>query len=141
MSRWLDFKPRSRLRATLAERTASFIGNRADAGKWVRLPMMKLELHVEIDAPAAAAWAVLGERFGDLGAWAAPIASSSLDGELGVGAIRTCQIATFGPLALGTVRERLIAFDPGRMTLAYESVDGLPAFLTSAVNYLSIQNL
>jgi hypothetical protein len=102
---------------------------------------MKLELQVEIDAPAAAAWAVLGERFADIGEWAAPISSSTLDGQLRVGAIRTCEIATFGPLALGVVRERLIAFDPEHMTLAYASVDGLPAFITSATNRLSIDEL
>jgi Polyketide cyclase / dehydrase and lipid transport len=102
---------------------------------------MKLELQVEINGPADAAWAVLGERFADIGEWAAPIRSSTLDGELGIGAIRTCQIAKFGPLALGAVRERLIAFDPARMTLAYESVDGLPSFITSAVNRLSIHNV
>jgi hypothetical protein len=102
---------------------------------------VKLEARVVINAPAAAAWAVLGERFADIGEWAAPITSSTLDRELGVGAIRTCQISRFGPLALGVVRERLIAFDPARMTLAYESLDGLPAFITSAINHLSIEDI
>jgi Polyketide cyclase / dehydrase and lipid transport len=102
---------------------------------------VKLEAEVVINAPAAAAWAVLGERFADIGEWAAPITSSTLHGDLGVGAIRTCQISSFGPLALDVVRERLIAFDPARMTLAYESVDGLPAFITSAINHLSIEDI
>ena len=65
---------------------------------------------IVVRAPAAAAWAVLGERFGQIAEWAAPITASSLEGALGVGAVRTCHIAGFGPVAPGAIRERLIDF-------------------------------
>ncbi len=102
---------------------------------------MELRVDVVIDAPPAAAWAVLGERFGYIGEWAAPITASELDGDLGVGAVRTCHVARFGPVAPGVVRERLIEFDPEHMLLAYESVDGLPSFIERAVNRLSVHAL
>jgi hypothetical protein len=99
---------------------------------------MELRLDVVIDAPPAAAWAVLGERFGQIGEWASPITTSTLDGDLGIGAVRTCHIAGFGPVAAGVVRERLIEFDAERMSLAYESVDGLPSSIERAYNRLSV---
>jgi hypothetical protein len=43
-----------------------------------RLWCMDLRAEVVIDAPAHAAWAVLGERFGQISDWAAPIETSSL---------------------------------------------------------------
>jgi Polyketide cyclase / dehydrase and lipid transport len=98
-----------------------------------------LRAEVVIDAPAAAAWAVLGERFGQIGEWAAPITSSCLDGEAMVGATRTCHFAGFGPFKAGTLTERLVEFDPGAMTLAYESVDGMPSFVKSARNRWTVQ--
>ncbi len=95
---------------------------------------MELRADVLMDAPAAAAWAVLGERFGDIGEWAAPITASTLDSELGTGSVRTCHVAGFGPVAPGVIRERLIEFEPEHMMLAYESVDGMPSFIEKAVN-------
>jgi hypothetical protein len=56
---------------------------------------MELRANVMIDAPAAAAWAVLGERFGDIGEWATPITASALDHALGSGSVRTCHVAGF----------------------------------------------
>jgi Polyketide cyclase / dehydrase and lipid transport len=99
---------------------------------------MQLRAEVLIDAPAAAAWAVIGERFGDIADWAAPIRASSLDGELAVGATRTCQVAQFGPFAPGVVKERLLAFDGLAMSLRYESTAGLPRFVKSATNRWSV---
>ncbi len=102
---------------------------------------MRVDLRAEvvIDAPAAAAWAVLGERFGQIGEWAAPITSSSVDGELTVGAIRTCQFSGFGPFKPGAIRERLFEFDPRAMTLAYESVEGMPSFVKMARNRWTVE--
>ena len=102
---------------------------------------MRVDLRAEvvIDAPAAAAWAVLGERFGQIGEWAAPITSSGVDGELTVGAIRTCQFSGFGPFKPGVIRERLIEFDTPSMTLAYESVEGMPSFVKSARNRWTVE--
>jgi hypothetical protein len=98
-----------------------------------------LRADIVIDAPAAAAWAVLGERFGQIGDWATPITNSYVDGELTVGAVRTCQFSGFGPFKPGAIQERLVEFDPGAMTLAYESVEGIPSFVKSARNRWTIE--
>lgn len=95
-----------------------------------------MDLHREIivEASAAETWEVLGARFGDIGTWATAIQASSLDGPLGVGAIRTCEIKGFGPIPDGAVRERLVHFDPSTRSFSYEVVEGLPSMLTSAMN-------
>lgn len=95
---------------------------------------MQLTRTVQIEVPATAAWALIGEHFGEIATWAAVITASALDGPPGRGAMRTCKIARFGPVPPGEVRERLLAYDPATMTLAYEAVSGLPAFMTRAVN-------
>lgn len=100
---------------------------------------MNLRAEVIIDAPSTAAWAVLGERFAHIDQWAGPITTSTFDGELGLGAVRTCHFLGFGPVAPGVVRERLIDFDPERLTLAYESIDGMPQFIQKAVNRWSVE--
>jgi hypothetical protein len=71
---------------------------------------MELRAQVAIGSPAHTAWAVLGEHFGQIGEWASPITSSCVEGEPAVGAIRTCQIAGFGPFKAGTIKERLVKF-------------------------------
>jgi len=100
--------------------------------------VMELRGEVIIDAPPRAAWAVLGERFGQIGEWAVPITASSLEGEPRVGAVRDCHIAGFGPVKPGVIRERLIAFEPERMAFAYEAVEGMPKFVARAINRWSI---
>jgi len=103
------------------------------------LRYMELHSEVIVYASAPTAWLVLGERFGQIGDWAAPIVTSTLEGELGVGAVRTCRFDRFGPFAPGLVKERLLAFDPTAMSLVYESVAGMPSFVESAVNRWSVQ--
>jgi hypothetical protein len=61
-----------------------------------------------------------------------------VDGEPAVGAIRTCQIAGFGPFKAGTIKERLVTFDPAGMSLAYESSEGMPSFIQKAINRWSV---
>lgn len=99
-----------------------------------------MELHKEIvvNASAAAAWAILGERYGHIAEWAAPITASSLEGAPRVGAVRTCHIARFGPVAPGAIKERLIAFDAQAKSFAYEAVAGMPGFIERAVNRWSV---
>src|SRR5215470_991738 len=95
-----------------------------------------MELHGEviINAPAQAAGALLGEQFGDIGQWAVPIVHSSVDSRPGRGSVRTCQIARSGPFPAGIIKERLLEFDPVAMSLAYQSVEGMPAFVSRAIN-------
>lgn len=99
---------------------------------------MEIRAEVVIDAPAQAAWALIGDQFGEIGQWAAPIVRSSVDSQPGPGAIRTCQIAKFGPFPAGSIKERLLVFDPAAMTLTYESVEGMPSFVSRAVNRWSV---
>jgi len=99
---------------------------------------MELYKEIVVRAPAAAAWAVLGERFGQIAEWAAPITASSLEGALGVGAVRTCHIAGFGPVAPAAIRERLIDFDPQARSFTYEALDGMPGFIAKAINRWSV---
>src|SRR5262249_55754755 len=99
---------------------------------------MEIRAKVLINAPAQAAWAVLGDEFGEIGQWAAPIVFSSVDSQPGPGAVRTCQIAGFGPFRVGSVKERLLQFDPVAMTLSYESADGMPSFVSRAINHWSV---
>jgi len=84
---------------------------------------------------------VLGERFADIGEWAVPITASSLDGTLGRGAVRTCRTACFGPVPAGTIKERLLDFDPDAMSFAYEAIGGMPGFMADAVNRWSVHPL
>jgi hypothetical protein len=95
---------------------------------------MDMHREILIQVPAHAAWDVIGERFGEIAEWAAPITASSLAGAPGVGAVRTCHIAGFGPVKPGVIRERLVAFDAQAMSFAYEAVSGMPAFIANAVN-------
>jgi hypothetical protein len=60
------------------------------------------------------AGAAATERFGQIGEWASPSTSSCMEAEPTIGATRTCQIAGFGPFKAGTIKERLVRFDPGR---------------------------
>jgi hypothetical protein len=100
---------------------------------------VELRAQVVISAPAQSAWAVVGEQFGDIGQWAAPIVRSWVDSQPGPGAVRTCQIANFGPFPAGTIKERLIQFDPNAMAFTYESAEGMPTFVSKAINRWSVQ--
>lgn len=102
---------------------------------------MDLRLEIVVNAPARAAWEVLGERFADIGEWASPITSSSLDGAPRVGAVRTCHTLRIGPIPAGTIKERLIEYDPASMSFAYEAVDGMPGFIKRAANAWSVHPL
>jgi hypothetical protein len=99
---------------------------------------MKMRAEVMVQVPAGQAWALVGEAFGEIAAWAAPISASSLDTPAAPGSVRTCRIRGFGPVAPGVVRERLTRFDPAQRSLSYEAVDGLAWFIIRAVNRCSV---
>ena len=98
-----------------------------------------MELHHEIvvDAPACAAWGVLGERFGEISEWS-DLDRSSLEGELGVGAKRVCEGPAWGPFPATRATEELVAFDPDTMAFTYIGLDGLPWFMPKAQNSWSV---
>jgi hypothetical protein len=97
---------------------------------------MELRNEITIEAPAERVWKVLGERFMHVGEWAAPITSSCpvAGSEPGVGMIRACTTAAFGPVKAGIIHERLTSFDRDHMTFEYEAIDGMPSFVAHAVN-------
>lgn len=104
---------------------------------------MDIQLHIDIAATADRVWVTLGERFMQVGEWAAPISQScAIDGgALGVGSVRECHTVGVGPVPPGTVSERLTVFAPDRHSLAYEAVSGMPRIVRSAVNRWSIEPL
>lgn len=104
---------------------------------------MDLRNEVTINAPAKAAWEALGERFMQVGDWAAPINASCPVGarQPGVGVVRACQIDGFGPVKPGTITERLTVFDRERMAFEYEALEGMPGFVERAVNRWSVHPL
>jgi hypothetical protein len=65
---------------------------------------MEMRAELVINAPAEDAWVVVGERFGDIGEWASAITESVMDGPPAVGRVRTCQVARFGPIAAGVIK-------------------------------------
>ena len=97
---------------------------------------MEMQMQREIAAPAEAVWAVLGEGFGDL-SWASDVESSSLEGSLQVGAVRTCRFPPNMFSKEGFVRETLRSFDRRTMSFSYEA-HGMPAFIGRAINRWTI---
>lgn len=84
-----------------------------------------LEIHTKIavNAPAGAAWGVLGERFGDISEWASATTSSKLAGEVGEGQMRTCHIGGIGGVGPMELHERLVEFDRAWRPTSHASVE------------------
>ncbi len=89
--------------------------------------MSEFTIHttIDIDTSAAAAWAVFGEGFGDWADWSPGIDSSTLQGPLAQGVLRTNETPS-----LGTVEQELVVFDPKARALAYEMRTLPPMFTT-----------
>jgi hypothetical protein len=102
-----------------------------------------MDMHTKfvINAPAQDAWQVLGRDFATIGQWASSIPSSHLEGELSVGAVRTCQSEGFGPFPGGDFKEELIQFDQDAMAFTYKGTEGMPWFMLSARNAWSVEPL
>ena len=83
---------------------------------------MQYTFDVALQAPATLVWQVVGEEYADIAVWASMVGTSSLRGELGVGAVRVVDGAT----------EELVEFDRVAMALRYEAREGLPGFVTHA---------
>lgn len=93
----------------------------------------------EIDAPAASAWDLLANRFGDVALYASGVRAASVDGPVGVGCTRTCTSEPFGPFASADVTERLVEFDPQGMGFTYVAGGELPAFIPSSRNRWKVE--
>ena len=96
---------------------------------------MKISVNTPLKCSRDQAWHILAEGFGSIGTWSCSIAESSLEGELGVGATRTCVSAeSFGPFKAGVVKETLTEFDEQAKIFTYQAVSGLPKFIARASN-------
>jgi Polyketide cyclase / dehydrase and lipid transport len=102
---------------------------------------MRIQRTIDVNASAADAWALLADGFGNEATWTTVIDGSYLVGDrVGVGAERHCEVS--GALrGDGPTVERVTAFDPGAMTYSYEAIRGLPSFMKSARNTLSVTPL
>lgn len=89
---------------------------------------MKFETKGIINAPASSVWAIFGERFGNVADWSESIVKSSVDGEIGVGAVRTCELKQLGPVG-GFIVERLTKFDHLGRHLAFDVIEGRPGMI------------
>lgn len=101
-----------------------------------------VEMHFDfpMDAPASAAWVVLGEAFGDVADWTSTLRASSLDGPVEVGSTRTCEVEAFGPFAPRRLTEELIEFDERSMRFTYIARSGLPPVIRAAKNRWSVEH-
>lgn len=95
---------------------------------------MKIRTRFEINAPAAQAWMVLADHFGEVSQWAGAVRQSKIDRPVGLDAIRTCSIAGFGPIGESEITERLTEFDPQLRLLTYRVETGLPPMMGDARN-------
>ncbi|MBL4685545.1 MAG: SRPBCC family protein [Nannocystaceae bacterium] len=102
---------------------------------------INIRMSLELDVPAAEVWRVLGERFGNVGDYAAGVQSSSMDGEVGVGAVRTCTTQPFGPFAAAKITEELTEFDPAAMKFTYLAGGDLPRMIPTSKNRWSVEAL
>ena len=83
--------------------------------------MTDVTVAVKISAPADAVWGILGD-FDSMPKWMPGIETSEVNGE-GVGAIRTVTSAR-----VGTIKERLDAYDATSRSFSYSVLEGaLPA--------------
>ena len=102
---------------------------------------MQIRTHIKVSAPAEKAWEVIGEQFGDFGKWTTALSSSSLRGELGVGATRVCHTNGFGPFPAMIAEEQLVDFNPEQKRYTYVVHKGLPAMFNRAQNAWSIETV
>ena len=100
---------------------------------------MKIINEIKLAVPAEQAWKIIGEQYGDAAQWTSVLEASSLIGELGVGAIRTCHSRAVGPFPASIVEERLTMFEPANYRLTYVAEKGLPGIFKKATNAWSIQ--
>lgn len=100
---------------------------------------MNIVTEIKVAAPAAHAWSVIGDKFGEIGQIITGLESSFLEGTLGVGAKRTCNTKGIGPFAPASIEERLVVFDEEARRFTYQAGNGLPSIFTHAQNTWSVE--
>ena len=102
---------------------------------------MEVRTTLDIDGPAATTtWQVFGEDFGNVSEWSAGFVSSSLDGPVAQGAMRTVELKAGGPVA-GSITQEITEFDRASRTLTYEMRTGMPGFIHAVQNRWTIEEL
>lgn len=97
---------------------------------------MRIEQHIDIAAPAADVWEVVGHRFADIGSWASAIAhSQSADGG------RVCEVHGPGAVHITEITEALTDYDEEARTLTYTAAGGLPGPMAAARNTWAVHPL
>jgi len=102
---------------------------------------MQITTTIDINAPASAAWVIFGDRFAEISEWSDAITKSSIDRDLGEGAIRTCDVKAFGPVPAGQFTEELTHFDPASRSLTYVVLSGTPGFMRYVDNAWTFEGL
>lgn len=93
---------------------------------------MRIETEIVVNKSAQSLWEVVGEQFGSTHIWASGLTHSEGSGRKlseQVCESRTCDIK-----GMGRIHEKLLDFDPKRLTLKYEVVEGFPFFVERGVN-------
>lgn len=101
---------------------------------------MIVHVSADLDIPASTTWRLFGEEFGDVSKWSPGFSSSSLDGEVRQGAIRTVELKPGGALS-GVITQELTVFDRGSRSLTYEMRSGMPKLLRGVSNAWTIDEL
>ncbi len=102
---------------------------------------MKIVSEITVAASAKRAWQVLAEQYGDAGVWTSVLESTTLTGQLGVGAIRTCHSKAIGFFPASVVEEQLVEYKPETFEFTYIAEKGLPGIFKRATNAWTIQPL
>lgn len=103
---------------------------------------MKMHIEIVISASADDAWKVLGEGYGNISEWSSSLSSSSLEGGLQVGGVRSCESSEgFGPFKAGVVEEKLTVYDPSTRIFEYVAISGIPGFIERVSNRWSIHSV
>ena len=87
-----------------------------------------IQTTIDIETAAEAAWTVFGEGFGTWAEWSPGIDSSTLQGPLAEGVLRTNETPS-----LGTVEQELVRYEPETRALSYE-MRTLPPMFTRIRN-------
>jgi hypothetical protein len=100
---------------------------------------MQIITETVIEAPAAAVWDIVGDRFGQAHEWASLLNHSAGHGAPLSGRVRearSCDVK-----GMGNIQERLVEFDPERHVVSYEVTKGFPFFVRRGVNHWQISGL
>lgn len=93
---------------------------------------MNVSGEIVINKPVQDVWEIVGNQFGEAYRWGSVLKHTKTHGRQLHGVVcdmRTCDIA-----GIGTIKEKILEFDPQRHVLAYEVVEGFPFFVKRGVN-------